>query len=154
MGLYQGTPHSYSSTETTSCSVWCLKRTGERMGEQKKMQNPSFVTRSGSLHVSTSPCSLVMQVKILLSLEKVSCNLSFWLRGSGKINPVYFFKSANQKMLGQEELRYWGLAEELLEPCCLLNYFPNTASARQEKEEESQLEKSQVDLFLRETHIM
>ena len=57
-------------------------------------------------------------------------------------------------MLGQEELRYWGLAEELLEPCCLLNYFPNTASARQEKEEESQLEKSQVDLFLRETHIM
>ena len=38
MGLYQGTPHSYSSTETTSCSVWCLKRTGERMGEQKKCE--------------------------------------------------------------------------------------------------------------------
>ena len=36
MGLYQGTPRSYSSTETTSCSVWCLKRTGERMGEQGK----------------------------------------------------------------------------------------------------------------------
>ena len=47
----------------------------------------------------------------------------------------------------QEELKYWGLPEELLEPCCLLNYFPNTASARQEKEEESQLEKSQVNLF-------
>ena len=27
----------------------------------------------------------------------------------------------------QEELKYWDLPEELLEPCCLLNYFPNTA---------------------------
>ena len=52
--------------------------------------------RTGHLHVSGRPCSLVMQ----------------------------------------EELEYWGLPETLLQPCCNLQYFPNTVSAGQEKEED------------------
>ena len=73
MDSYQGIPLFFSSTETISCSAWYLKHTGERMGYQEKSscKKHSFVNRSGSLHVSTSPCSLVMQVKILLSEENV-----------------------------------------------------------------------------------
>ena len=80
MDSYQGIPLFFSSTETTSCSAWYLKHTGEQEQEKsnqnekkelEKLQKVLTFSRSGSLHVSTSPCSLVMQVKILLYKEKV-----------------------------------------------------------------------------------
>ena len=40
-------------------------------------------------------------------------------------------------IVAQKEFEFWGVEEYLLQPCCMLKYFPTTVSAKKEMEEET-----------------